>query len=162
MNILRIGLVRYDQHTVSEKHKNLKLECYICGTFFKLQSVVGLAADAEHIFLGNVCPQCQQLDSAALRAELQHNADNRYKRARTLARQTGETAVAQRLEAEASERQHYAQGNLQLPTSAALTQAQHTQAHWEQFPLLKGSTAATYQGWFAPEALEPGESEDHS
>lgn len=162
MTILRIGLVRYDQHTFSERHKDLKLECYICGTFFELQPVVGLAADAEHIFLGNICAQCQQLDSAALRAGLQRNADNRYKRARKLARHTGETAVAQRLEAEASERERYAQATLQLPTSAALKQARHRQNHWEQFPLLKGSTAATYQGWFAPEAPEPGESEDHS
>jgi hypothetical protein len=145
--MLRIGLIRYDKSTLSGGGKGLTVECYISGTSFGLQPVCGVAADDSFVFLGNVAPHVLDADPAQVREFLRGNARERRKQAHRL-QQAQETSIANRLLAEALERERRAAEEIWLPLAKALSRVRKANDAWQPYPLLPGSTAVMYQGWF--------------
>ena len=147
ISVMRIGLVRYDPHSIRSAGGPVFQECVMCGIGFPLRAICGVAADAEYTFLGNICPDCLLLTLPQLRQTLRRTAA-RLRTDAVKASAENYSVLAARLLSEAAMREHWATGKLLTPGAQALTLAHKSPIEWQPYPLIRTSTALYYDAWF--------------
>ncbi len=147
ISVVRIGLVRYDPHSIRSAGGPVFQECVMCGIGFPLRTICGVAADAEYTFLGNICPTCLLLTLPQLRQTLRRTAA-RLRTDAVKASAENYSVLAARLLSEAAMREHWATGKLLTPGTQALTLAHKHPVDWQPYPLIRTSTALYYDAWF--------------
>ncbi|MEM8534366.1 MAG: hypothetical protein AAGF95_26200 [Chloroflexota bacterium] len=144
--LLRIGMSRYDLQSRSKNGEDIDQECCICGSKFKLHAISGVAADTHFVFVGNICPKCLKLPVDEIREVLRRTAADFRTQAQRMTNE--EQSVANRMIAEAEEREQWAQWTIVHAGGQAFAKARKTSNRWSWYPLLTNSTAVLYQAWF--------------
>ena len=143
---MRIGISRYDLQSRSNNGEDIDQECCICGSKFKLHTISGVAADIDFVFVGNICSKCLKLSVEEIREVLRRTAVDFRAQAQRMTNE--EQSVANRMIAEAEERERWSEWTIMHAGGRAFAKARKTSNRWSWYPLLNNSTAVLYQAWF--------------
>lgn len=113
-----------------------------------MNSIVGVLADDQYAFLGNICPRCLALAVPQIRQSWRRVAQLLRRYEAEVRQLPEESWRGTRLLAEAQERERWAECELTYVGITAAEQARNTSDRWLFYPLLRNSTAIMYRAWF--------------